>query len=1229
MMVLPGTFQSVTNFTGRSCTPCTAGSFCGARNLAAPTLCNAGSFAAAGAANCTRCATGATSGEGAAVCVVAAGWHIAAADLSVQATCPAGQFCPGGGALGAPSINGSGIVACEAGTFSASTGESSTAACVACAERQFSGAGAAACTWCPPGWTSGKGSASCPSQCEHPSAPASCPGVYTFAAGATAGCYFGSYATLTGGAWVPGASSCTDCVLGAVSTGWAAPGDVADAAACFNTTLVIQAIACTGTTANVTFRGGEQRAGVAPSNHGLGSDIFDAQLEVAASSLIGGLLSVARCSASATQDGVFTCAGLVPDEGNKCATDGTPPVGSLTVGAAAAFACAGAGAVAAVFTGGNYATVTQASAADLAFVSAFAAPATIAARNATFYAGVGGDTLRTQPGYCYLDTPASSNVTCYGYTPADGYACAGAAGAAPTPCIAGTYSNATQPASLGGCLACGPSTYSAAAGATSCAACPAGSSSETAAGNDALSSCRLAPGFYISGAPNAETPVACAANSFCPGSGRVGTISEVGTAASPLGITPCPAGSSLAASSANISNCTLLPGWFAAADAPYVPALCPANAYCAGGGNLGVAGGSLGCPSGSLLAAALNGTAAAVGNDDVSDCLFAPPLPPPPSPPPPSPPPALRPPPAPPVSFVSVVSISMSFAGYSVASFDAAAQEAFTRGLAAAISVPEALVAITSIGDAPGGARRLSQATGGGGVSVGLAIFATSDAMQSSLSGSLTAFASDPSALSAALVSAGLSNAVVLSMAPPTVTLASSPPPPPPVPGSGSVISAETLSDLLFANNSSTNSSALEAAVTSQLAGMSPEAASVAQAAMLTQLSSMNTSGSGEAAASLVLAVVSAAPGVVLSRESQNAALNVLLSVASGPINVMGGAAQSITAALSAVASSGMANNPAALAAVAGVLDNLASSQASGMVAALAALAPGAPPPEPAITSSPTIQTLVQIDPPGSNRLTTQNLTAPGSPSRFDPMPADLLAGAGAVVTSFFSLAFDPNGGANTTGLTRLAFSNPDGSPIVVEGATTPIVFTLPRVDVAGDGDEQAVCSFWDTAAGAYATHGCMGVPSPAPPNHTLAWVPGFTAANDSALALAWNISGPLLDGCRVAVLDCNADAPGVVYPDPRDPLRIPAVACPPRANGTNATQPALRVYYGTACALWRSGNAANCSWDAIKQAFVGGGCVAAAGPTQCMCRHLSASSRACLARCLRVLTRRFASPPK
>jgi hypothetical protein len=178
--------------------------------------------------------------------------------------------------------------------------------------------------------------------------------VYTFAAGATSGCYYGSYATLTDGAWVPGASSCTECALGAVSVGWASTSDVvAGVAACFDTTLRIQAIACAGATASVTFSGGEQPAGVAPSNYGLRSDIFGAQLELDDSIVVDGLLSAATCSASATQDGVFTCTGFTPDEGNKCVTDGAPPVGSLTVGAAASFACASAGAVVAEFTGGN------------------------------------------------------------------------------------------------------------------------------------------------------------------------------------------------------------------------------------------------------------------------------------------------------------------------------------------------------------------------------------------------------------------------------------------------------------------------------------------------------------------------------------------------------------------------------------------------------------------------------------------------------------------------------------------------------------------------------------------------------------------------------------------------------------------------------------------------------------------------------------------------------------
>ena len=106
-------------------------------------------------------------------------------------------------------------------------------------------------------------------------------------------------------------------------------------------------------------------------------------------------------------------------------------------------------------------------------------------------------------------------------------------------------------------------------------------------------------------------------------------------------------------------------------------------------------------------------------------------------------------------------------------------------------------------------------------------------------------------------------------------------------------------------------------------------------------------------------------------------------------------------------------------------------------------------------------------------------------------------------------------------------------------------------------------------------------------------FIPGFTnVTSDAVLAEAWNISGPMVDGgqCSMKMLDCNTLNPGVVYPDPRNPLATPAVACPPRLNSTNATttppqpQPVLRVYYGTQCALWRPGNAVNCSWDNIKQ---------------------------------------------
>jgi hypothetical protein len=963
---------------------------------------------------------------------VLAGWYIpAGGNLNTPLACPAGKFCPGGGFDGTASIVGVQVVDCDPGTSSSAAGQSSAAACAPCAEGTFtSAAGSAACLPCARGWTSDVGSTSCASACEHPSAPASCGGFYTFAAAdssgvrSTTGCYFGSFATaLAGGAWVSGTSTCTSCAAGTVSPGWAAVGDAATADACIATTLNITSLTCLGSTATVAFGGGESRAGVAPTS----ADLLDAQLELDDSDVVGGTLTPSACTAYASLGGVFACAGIALSEGYICTGDGSPPVGSLTVGSAAAFTCAGVGAVTAIFTApGMYypSGVQLVSPADMAFINAFAAPVGDVAPNGTLYPG--DDAAATpQPGYCYV-VSASSSVICYGFVPADGYGCASSSGAAPTLCAAGQYSNASSQLQ---CVDCGPGSYSASAGAAACAACPPGSGSITTSGNNAPSSCLVSAGFYISGAPDASTMAPCVANNYCPGVGAVGAVSVQGA-----GIVACPAGSS--------------------------------------------------APPGASAA---------------DQCIFP------------------------------------------------------------------------------------------------------------------------------------------------------SPPPPP-----GGVV----MSDLLSAG---TNTSAMEAA----LASMSPGDASQAQASLLTQLSSMNTTGSGEAAASLVLAVVNAVPGVTLSVASQTAALSILQSVASGPINVTGGAAQSITGALSAVASAGMTNNPAALAAVAGVLTNLASSQASSLVAALGALEPGAPPPEPATTSSATIQTLVQIDPPGGSRLTTKNISAPGSNSSFNPMPGGLLPNDTAVVTQFFSLAFDPNGGGsaamNTTGVTRLAFSNPDGSEIQVANASTPIRFALPRVDTSGDA--QAVCAYFNPATSAYDTQvrwlragsvlaralagakssalqasaplisharaasvflpsqGCTGIPSPQPSGHTLMFVDGFTAANDTALALAWNISGPLVDGglCAVKVIDCNDDVPPVVYPDPRNPLATPAVSCPPRVNVSNSSaaaaappprQPVLRVFYGASCPLWRAGNAYNCSWNNIKQAFVGGGCVAVGDSTQCMCRHVRVATQ-------------------
>jgi hypothetical protein len=221
-----------------------------------------------------------------------------------------------------------------------------------------------------------------------------------------------------------------------------------------------------------------------------------------------------------------------------------------------------------------------------------------------------------------------------------------------------------------------------------------------------------------------------------------------------------------------------------------------------------------------------------------------------------------------------------------------------------------------------------------------------------------------------------------------------------------------------------------------------------------------------------------------------------------------------------------------------------------------------------------------------------QLASVPGCASAFAPIDASLLPSGSPAVAKFHALTFDPYGGNGTTGSTRLEFAATDGSALKVANATAPILFTLPHVPL--EGETQASCAWYDNEKESYSTAGCVGVPSPQPPGHTLAFIPGYTTPDDVSLSTAWSIAGPLHPpgACHVQVLDCGRDAPcsGPVWgrncsvsPNPRSPLLFPAVTCPGingTTNHTAAQAPVLRVFYGASCPLWQP-NALNCSWCA------------------------------------------------
>ena len=437
----------------------------------------------------------------------------------------------------------------------------------------------------------------------------------------------------------------------------------------------------------------------------------------------------------------------------------------------------------------------------------------------------------------------------------------------------------------------------------------------------------------------------------------------------------------------------------------------------------------------------------------------------------------------------------------------------------------------------------------------------------------------------------------------------------------------------------------LLALVASSTAGGAPPdpAAVTATANLLQSLTANPAQLTGASQASAVSALSSllpaAAPGqapAAVSADTANAIASTASSVALAAVLTGSSSSGSGAGAAASNGASAGAAAQAVMASVSGLINSLADGQASTLDSA----DPAGPPPPPVVISTAAFQLQVQQDTvagPGASRrralsVTTAAITAPGSAASFSPLPASALGDASAVRTKFVSLIFDPHstpgdaaaGGRN--GMTTLSLSAAQlpalGSrrllqssvfvPLRVANLPHLITFSLPPPTTMGPGANasglQAVCSFFDNVAGAYATHGCVSQPNPLPDGVDVEWVPNFNASNLVALPKAWNFSSaswasPLLANCTESWLDCSnaSQVNRTLYPDPFAPFEPPgAVSC-----GGMVSARMLRVYWGHKCHIWREDNTAGCWWNTTAQAFSGGGCVAAA-QTACGCTHLT-----------------------
>ena len=413
---------------------------------------------------------------------------------------------------------------------------------------------------------------------------------------------------------------------------------------------------------------------------------------------------------------------------------------------------------------------------------------------------------------------------------------------------------------------------------------------------------------------------------------------------------------------------------------------------------------------------------------------------------------------------------------------------------------------------------------------------------------------------------------------------------------------------------------------------------------------------------------------------TQTDALVALNAAASSGHALVPDAAQCLTSALSDVVAFALTtNNYALLAVIPPILEHAATSQSLQLAQAvqqhknISAIS----------TASPYIQTEVQADPrisvsvasaaapqhwgvPAGKRIEPTSCLCSGceyakqhtrSVSWFNLSTLETDNGTLPYLAQYFALDFDPyaaqygfrfvfDGSAsstlyNSTGVSRLQVVDASTlQPVTLTNLPRPIAFEMPQVSGTGGGvNAQGRCGFWDANATWYDTTGTATLPDPRPDAHVLQFADAPPTPDDAALALAWNITGPLLENCTLAFLDCTAppferlriqwdgvwgEYPhNLVYLDPWHPLDFPAVTCPDASADSNLLtggnvsaaqltrtggQPLLRIYYGFNCDIWKVNNRVNCTWDAVKQAFFGGGCISGAVDerTQCLTRHLT-----------------------